>query len=53
MPRVKTQAFFLALTLICEGVSFQKTENFVAEGTVGLDLNISSAASYKKNNKID
>jgi putative transposase len=30
--------------LICEGVPYQKAENFVTPGTVGLDLNVSNVA---------
>jgi transposase len=36
--------------LVCEGIPFQKPQNFVTEGLVGLDLNISNVA-YVADNK--
>jgi putative transposase len=36
--------------LICEGVPYQKSENFVTPGTVGLDLNVSNVAYVADNN---
>jgi putative transposase len=35
--------------LICEGVPYQKTANFVSAGTVGLDLNVSNVAYVADN----
>jgi putative transposase len=36
--------------LICEGVPYQKTTNFVTPGWVGLDLNVSNVAYVADNN---